>query len=100
MFKHLLWNQFVSLTSSSFVIVIMTRSRPWKLPDLTSHVSLPILLSWERVALETKMGEQMDGAWCADNTVLRIICSAINAAMQEPEKLHIWVADAKARLKL
>lgn len=44
------------------VIMIMTRSRPWKLPDLTSHVFIPILLSWERVALETKIGEQMDEA--------------------------------------
>lgn len=76
----------------------MTRNRV--MFSFTSHVFIHILLSWERVALETKMGEQMDGAWRVDDTLLRIICPAINAAMQEPEKLHVWVADAIARLKL
>lgn len=77
--------------------MILTRNSPWKLHDLTSRVFNHILL---RVALETKMGEQMDGAWRAVDTLLRIICPAINAAMQEPQKLHVWVADAIARLKL
>lgn len=80
--------------------MIVTRNRPWKLPDLKSHVFIHILLSWERVAFESKMGEQMDGAWRADDTLLRIICPAINAAMHAPKKRHVWVADAIARLKL